>query len=118
MLVYQFAPFCYSGILMKSQVHKVEAMNLLKEDHQGRLKLERTAAMVPAAKAILKETEDLFPPSIRILFETFARSRYNSACVGGRRVLATMLLTIPDLAILLRAQGISPQPIFGTLPLP
>ena len=58
--------------------------------------LESIAYVLPDVAEFLKDTADIFPMPVRILYETFQRQRLRPTAVSGRRHLATMVIGPPD----------------------
>ena len=97
MIGYEFPPYSYAGILTPVSSDKADCIAVLKHDAEILWALERVAPNVPAAQDLLADTEDLMGPAVRITLVTFARERFSSRCIGGRRCLAAMLLHLPDM---------------------
>ena len=93
---YEQPPNCYAGLLTGDAGKKNKAMAAMRSHATILYEMDGAAHANPDVAQWLADTSDVWSTAIRVLYATFERDKWSISSKAGRRVLATMLIGLPD----------------------
>ena len=89
-------PESLSGLLDPAEETRTMTANKLKAEHQHFLLLERRALTLDDAAHLRKDIIFLDSPAVRVVFEFYARDKYDPMSASGRQTLRGHIVTLAD----------------------